>query len=101
MLTAISPAWIRVYDKSDKVLIGRELAQGESWTVPGDADQPMIRTGRAGAIKVTVDGREVAPLGPAERTIRDVGVSAAALAARTAASAPGAASPPAGNTTTQ
>jgi cytoskeleton protein RodZ len=31
---------------------------------------------------VTVGGREVAPLGPPEKTIKDVGISAVALAAR-------------------
>jgi len=82
VLTATSPAWLRVYDKNDKVLLEKEMAAGESWPVPGDADTPMIRTGRADAIKVTVGGAEVAPLGPPERTIRDVVLTAAALAAR-------------------
>ncbi len=97
VLTATAPVWVRVYDRHDKVLIGRELAQGESWTVPADADQPMLRTGRADAIRVTVDGHEVAPLGPAQKTIRDVGLTAAALAARPVATP--ALTPAAGNTT--
>jgi cytoskeleton protein RodZ len=82
VLTATAPAWLRVYDKNDKVLFEKEMAAGESWPVPGDADTPMIRTGRADAIKVTVGGAEVAPLGPPERTVRDVVLTAAALAAR-------------------
>lgn len=82
VLTATAPAWLRVYDKNDKVLFEKEMAAGESWPVPGDADTPMIRTGRADAIKVTVGGTEVAPLGPPERTVRDVVLTAAALAAR-------------------
>jgi cytoskeletal protein RodZ len=82
VLTAAAPAWLRVYDKNDKVLFEKEMAAGESWPVPGDADTPMIRTGRADAIKVTVGGAEVAPLGPPERTVRDVVLTAAALAAR-------------------
>jgi cytoskeleton protein RodZ len=82
VLTATAAAWVRIYDRNDKVLFEKEMAVGESWPVPGDADTPMIRTGRADALKVTIDGREVAPLGPPERTIRDVGLSAAALAAR-------------------
>ena len=90
VLTANAAAWVRIYDKADKVLFEKEMAPGESFTVPADADTPMIRTGRADAIKVTIDGREVAPLGPAERTVRDVGVSAAALSARP----PVAATPP-------
>lgn len=82
VLTATAAAWVRIYDRNDKVLFEKEMAAGESWPVPGDADTPMIRTGRADAIKVTIDGREVAPLGPPERTVRDVVLSAAALVAR-------------------
>lgn len=82
VLTATSPAWVRIYDRADKVLFEKEMAAGESWPVPSGADTPMIRTGRADAIKVTVDGKDVAPLGPAERTVRDVVLTAQALAAR-------------------
>lgn len=82
VLTATAPAWLRIYDRNDKVLFEKEMAAGESWPVPADADTPMIRTGRADAIKVTIDGREVAPLGPPEKTVRDVVISAAALVAR-------------------
>ncbi len=94
VLTAITPVWIRVYDRADKVLLEKELAAGEAWVVPSEADTPMIRTGRAEAIKVTVDGREVAPLGKPERTVRDVVLTAAALTARTTPPEPGS-SPPA------
>ncbi len=85
VLTATAPAWLRIYDRNDKVLFEKEMAAGESWPVPADADTPMIRTGRADAIKVTIDGREVAPLGPPEKTVRDVIISAAALVARPSA----------------
>lgn len=88
ILTATTATWVRVYDKNDKVLLEKELAIGEAWPVPGDADIPMIRTGRADALKVTIDGVEVAPLGPAERTVRDVGISAAALRARARVAVP-------------
>lgn len=82
VLTATAPVWLSIYDRADQKLFEKEMAIGESYTVPSDADTPRMRTGRADAIRVTVDGREVSPLGPPERTIRDVGVSAAALAAR-------------------
>jgi cytoskeleton protein RodZ len=82
VLTATAPVWLRVYDKADKVLFEKEMATGESWPVPADADTPMVRTGRADALKITVGGSEVAPLGPPEKTVRDVVLTAAALAAR-------------------
>jgi cytoskeleton protein RodZ len=88
VLTAREPVWIRVYDSADKVLFEKEMTAGEGYTVPADASNPRIRTGRAELLAVTIDGREVAPLGPPDRTIKDVGVSAAALAARPADTTP-------------
>lgn len=82
VLTAIEPVWIRVYDASDKVLFEKEMAKGERYVVPADANNPMIRTGRAQLISVTINGSAVPDLGPAERTLKDVGISAAALMAR-------------------
>lgn len=87
VLTATEATWVRIYDKADKVLFEKEMAAGESFTVPADADTPMIRTGRAQTLKVTVGGTEVAPLGPPDRTVRDVVLTAAALTSRPAADA--------------
>ncbi len=92
VLTAKDAVWLRVYDAADKVLFEKEMAAGERFEVPQDANTPMIRTGRADLIAVSVDGQEVATLGPPERTVKDVGISAQALAAR---------SVPAGSATVQ
>jgi cytoskeleton protein RodZ len=82
VLTAANTVWLRVYDASNKVLFEKEMAAGERYVVPADANKPMIRTGRADLINVTVGGKPVATLGPPERTVKDVGISAAALAGR-------------------
>ena len=80
------------------MLLEKEMAAGERFLVPADANNPQIRTGRADLILVTVGGKEVAALGPAEKTVKDVGISAAALAARPpAVPVPTAASPIPGN----
>lgn len=93
VLTATSPVWMRIYDAADKVLFEKEMVAGERFIVPADANNPQIRTGRADLITVTVDGKAVAALGPGQRTVKDVGVSAAALAARTASVGAAAANP--------
>jgi cytoskeleton protein RodZ len=93
VLTAKEVVWLRIYDANDKVLFEKEMAAGERYLVPADANNPKIRTGRADLIAVTVGGKDVPTLGPAERTVKDVGVSAAALAARAAVPAPTAAAP--------
>ena len=58
--------------------------KGESYSIPADADTPMIRTGRADQIDVTLGGKALASLGPANRTVKDVVLTAAALTARAA-----------------
>jgi hypothetical protein len=85
VLTAKNNVWLRVYDANDKVLFEKEMPAGERYIVPKDANKPMIRTGRADLIGVTVDGKEVPTLGPAERTVKDVVISAEGLAARSPA----------------
>ena len=86
-LTAIEPVWVRIYDAADKVLFEKEMAKGERYVVPSDANNPQIRTGRAELIAVTVNGSTVPALGLGERTVKDVGISAAALLARPPADA--------------
>ncbi len=84
VLTATDTVWLRVYDANKKRLFESEMKAGESYTIPADAANPMVNTGRAQAIKVTIGGKEVAPLGPPDKGLSDVGVSAQALLARVA-----------------
>ena len=83
VLTATDTVWIKVYDVTKKRLFESEMKAGDTFTVPKDANGPMIVTGRPQALSVTIDGKAVPPLGKAEKTIADVGISAAALIART------------------
>ena len=82
VLTATGNVWVKIYDAENKPLLEREMTAGESYTVPKDANNPMILTGRPNSITVTVGGKDVPPLGVSERTIVDVGISAASLLAR-------------------
>ncbi len=82
ILTANDTVWVRIYDAENKRLYEKEMQKGDSFTVPADANNPMINTGRAQAIDVTIGGQKVEALGAADIPILDVGVSAAALVAR-------------------
>jgi cytoskeleton protein RodZ len=82
VITAGELVWVKIYEADNKRLFEAEMKAGESYSVPADASNPMIVTGRPQALQVTVGGKAVAPLGEADRTISDVGVSAAALLAR-------------------
>lgn len=82
VLTANEAVWVKIYDADNKRLFESEMKAGDSFTVPADAKNPMIVTGRPQALNVTVGGQAIPPLGEADKTIADVGVSAAALLAR-------------------
>ncbi|ATW04009.1 hypothetical protein CHN51_11090 [Sphingorhabdus sp. YGSMI21] len=88
VLTATEPVWMKIYDAEGERLFEDEMAAGDTFTVPADANDPQILTGRPAALTVTIDGQVVPQLGTAERTIKDVGVSAAALLARETVSNP-------------
>jgi cytoskeletal protein RodZ len=98
VFTAVEDAWVRFYTPQG-TLTERVLRQGETYTVPADAQQPMIRTGRPEALTITVGGRPVPKLSEEMRTMADVPVTAQALLARAqppAATSPAAAAPRAG-----
>ena len=82
VLTASKEVWVRVYNADNETLLIKTLAPGERYEVPKQANNPMINIGRPEAVTVTINGQNVAPLGPPERAIKDVGISAQALIAR-------------------
>lgn len=82
MLTATEDVWLRINDGADNELFEGMLKRGENFTVPADAKNPTILTGRPDALAVTVGGRPVPPLGTAEKTISNFPISAAALLGR-------------------
>lgn len=94
VLTATDTVWLRISDAAGKRLFEKQMAAGETYTVPADANGPTIMTGRPNALRVTVGGVEVPPLGEPEKRIKGVGISAEALRARAAAPATAPASPP-------
>ncbi|NLS29221.1 hypothetical protein S2M10_42420 [Sphingomonas sp. S2M10] len=80
-LVARGPAWIRITDATGKRLAEKELAAGERYEVPDDADRPRIRTGRPDQLQVLLNGSEVAPLGT-EVEVIETELTSAALRAR-------------------
>lgn len=79
--------WVKFYDAQGKQLMQKLMAPGETYTVPADAQGPLIWTARPDALQVSVGGKVLPPLATREVTIKDVPVSAAALLARTPAPA--------------
>lgn len=91
VLTALAPkVWVKVTDAAGSQLLQRELAQGETWTVPGDAQGPQLRTGRPDVLQISLGGRAIPPLSDKPELVSGVLLTPAALAPRLQ-SAPGAA----------
>ena len=85
-LVATEAVWLRVRDGAGKRLFEKEMAAGERFDVPQDAQNPVARTGRPDHIQVLINGSQVPPLGTDVETV-NVPVSAAALQARGSAAA--------------
>lgn len=86
--------WVRFYDGDGMRLMEKQMARGESYTVPAEAEGPQLWTGRPDALAITVGGRQVPKLAEDDTVVRDVPVTAEALLARPPAPAgTGAAAP--------
>ncbi|MDE2411284.1 MAG: DUF4115 domain-containing protein [Sphingomonadales bacterium] len=90
VFTATAPAvWVKFTDGTGKQLMQKEMAQGETWTVPQDAGEVKIWTAHPEALAITVGGQSVPRLADVQKTVKDVPVTAAALLGRgTAAASP-------------
>lgn len=80
-IEATDTVWLRIYElESGDRIYENELQAGETYEIPESAVQPAIRTGRADALRVTVAGRAVDPIGPPQTVISDVSLLPADLA---------------------
>ena len=82
VMTATEEVWIKVYDAAQQTVKMGILQPGESYTVPADRGDLQLWTGRAGALKITVGGRAIAPLGGPKETVQGVSLTPGALLAR-------------------
>jgi cytoskeletal protein RodZ len=83
VFTALVPdIWVKFYDASGEPLMQKHKTQGETFTVPADAQGPMLWTGRPDALGITIGGRPVPKLAEREQVMKDVPVTAEALLAR-------------------
>lgn len=83
VITATDEVWFKVYDKGTRQAVKMGILKpGERYVVPGDRDDLLLWTGKAGALRISVNGKALAPLGGPEEMVRDVSLTPAALLAR-------------------
>ncbi|MFV0645567.1 MAG: DUF4115 domain-containing protein, partial [Sphingomonadaceae bacterium] len=92
--------WVKFYDADGNQLMQKQMAQGETYTVPETANGPMVWTGRPDALSITVGGRAIPKLAEGDAIMRDVPVTPEALLARNNAPAGQAGATPAQSSST-
>ena len=74
--------WVKFYDGTGAQLMQKQMAKGETYTVPAEANGPQVWTGRPDALAITVGGKPVPKLAESEGIMKDVPVTAQALLTR-------------------
>lgn len=80
--------WVKFYDGNGTQLMQKQMAQGETWTVPDGVPGVRLWTARPDQLAITIGGKPVPPLSDVQKTMKDVPVDAASLLARGAVPAP-------------
>lgn len=89
VITANEPVWIKVYERAGgRSLTETTLGAGQSYEVPAAAVDPLLRTGRADLLRISVGTADAPPVGPANTLVKDVSLRPEALLARQAGAAP-------------
>lgn len=81
VITANEAVWIKVYERGGRSLYETTLAAGQSYEVPATATDPLLRTGRADLLRVSVGTADAPPVGPANTLVKDISLRPAALLA--------------------
>ena len=80
-ILAARPAWVRVTSADGTVILEKTLDAGERFALPKLETPPLLRTGNSGAIYFAVNGQTVGPAAPGPKVVKNVELSATALAA--------------------
>lgn len=79
VITASEPVWIKVYERDGRSIYENTMTAGQRYEVPADAVDPLLRTGRADLLRVTVGNAEAPQVGPSNALVKDVSLKAAML----------------------
>ena len=82
VIRATADSWVQIRSTDQSLLFTRVLKAGESYRVP-DRPGVSMRTGNAGGLEISVDGKPAPPIGPSG-AIRNVSLEPQALISGTA-----------------
>lgn len=79
-LLAVRPSWVQVSAADGTVLFEKILDAGERYAVPQLQDAPLMRSGNSGSVYFVVNGETYGPAAPGANVVKNVALSAEALA---------------------
>jgi len=94
VLTATAPVWLQVREKGGANLFSGMLQPGQTYAVPSTATAPVLKTGKAEALRITVGNAVAAPVGPPASTVSNVSLLGADLMKTPSPAAPSTAPAP-------
>ncbi|MGB7407698.1 MAG: RodZ domain-containing protein [Pontixanthobacter sp.] len=74
--------WVKFYDAAGERLMEKQMAEGERYEVPANAEGPQVWTGQPEALAVTIGGNRIGTLSQESEIVRDIPATAAALVDR-------------------
>lgn len=80
-LKAVEDSWVEIRDGKGTLWASRVLRRGDVFRAP-DVPGLVLNTGNAGGLIVTLDGRDLPPLGAKSQVLRNIDITPATLAAR-------------------
>lgn len=81
VITANQEVWFQVYERGGATLRTATLGAGQSYQVPDTAVDPLLRTGRAELLRISVGTADAPTVGPPNRLVKDISLKPTALMA--------------------
>jgi len=75
VIFSLKPAYIRVAEDNGTILFSKILDPGEHFTVPSEANLPLLRAGMSGYVYFRVDGKEYGPVGSGPGVEKDIKIT--------------------------
>ncbi len=81
VIFAVRPSWVRVRAADGSIILEKILAAGEQYVLPATENPPTLRSGNAGSVYFAVNGTAYGPAGEGASVVKNIELSAEALAA--------------------
>jgi len=75
VIFSLKPAYIRVAEDNGTILFSKILDPGEYFTVPSEANLPLLRAGMSGYVYFRVNGKEYGPVGSGPGVEKDIKIT--------------------------